>query len=103
MYYFSIDFEFDPRKSQINREKHGVSFEEARELWVVPGVVREVPNYSEPRWIRIGMWRAKCYTCVYTIREERVRIISMRRSRQEEAELYHMRMNDEKESKKDFS
>ena len=98
-----MDFEFNPSKSEANRTKHGISFEEARELWAVFGIERIVTSDPEVRWIRVGLWREKFYTAVYTLRDERVRIISTRRSRKDEIKLYQLRMNNEKETEKDFN
>jgi hypothetical protein len=28
-----MDFEYDPNKSEANKAKHGIDFEEAQELW----------------------------------------------------------------------
>jgi hypothetical protein len=32
-YITDVQFEFDPRKSQINKTKHGIDFVEAQTLW----------------------------------------------------------------------
>ena len=37
-----MEFEFDPLKSASNREKHGVDFDQAQELWQDPMRI-EVP------------------------------------------------------------
>lgn len=84
MYYFNIVFEFDADKSRLNLQKHGISLEEARELWLAPGVELEARSSTEPRWMRISVWRGKYYSCFYTIREGRIRLISARRSRETE-------------------
>ena len=33
-----MKFEYDSKKSQLNRQKHGISLEEAKELWLVIGI-----------------------------------------------------------------
>jgi uncharacterized protein len=84
-----VDFEFDPGKSESNRRKHGVDFSEAQALWQDPLRV-EVParTVDEPRWLVIGQLDSKCWSAVVTYREHRVRIISVRRAREEEVAIY---------------
>ena len=50
-----MEFEFDEAKSQSNREKHGIDFVEAQELWEDPQRL-EVPARTddEPRYLVIG-------------------------------------------------
>ncbi len=84
-----MDFEYDPHKSRANQHKHGLSLEEAIELWRVNAV--EVPAYvsDEPRFMRIGRIGEKFYSCIFTVRTNKIRLISARRSRQNEEALYH--------------
>jgi uncharacterized DUF497 family protein len=82
-------FEYDPKKSQSNREKHGIDFEEAQALWTDVDRL-EIPanTMDEPRYLVIGKLNDKYWSAVITYRGENVRIISVRRSRDEEIELY---------------
>ena len=84
-----MDYEFDPKKSQGNKLKHGIDFFEAQALWEDPDFI-EIPvkTSDEPRYLVIGMIAGKHWTGVITYRGETVRIISMRRSRKEEVEIY---------------
>lgn len=82
-------FEFDPQKSENNLKKHGISLEEAKELWLIPAVEIEARTVDEPRWMTIGMIKGKIYSCIYTKRGETLRLISARRSRNEEEAIYH--------------
>jgi uncharacterized DUF497 family protein len=84
-----MKFELDPQKSGENLKKHGISLEEAKELWLVPAVEIEARTVDEPRWMAIGMIRGKIYSCIYTKRGETIRLISARRSRSEEEAIYH--------------
>lgn len=83
------DFEYDPCKSESNKMKHGVDFEEAKALWNDPKAIL-VPARSddEIRYLVIGKMQGKHWTAVATNRGANVRIISVRRSRQEEEALY---------------
>jgi uncharacterized protein len=84
-----VEFEFDPVKSAANQEKHGIDFVRAQALWQDPMRV-EVParTVDEPRWLMIGQIDSKHWSAVVTYREERIRIISVRRSRDEEVAIY---------------
>jgi uncharacterized DUF497 family protein len=84
-----MDFEFDPEKSSANKAKHGIDFEEARALWTDPRLV-EIPARvtDEPRWLAIGTIAGRHWSAVITRRGENIRLISVRRSRDEEISLY---------------
>jgi len=82
-------FEFDERKSQSNKGKHGIDFTEAQELWDAPELL-EIPLKSsdEPRTLLVGLISGKHWSAIITYRQEHIRIISVRRSRTEERDLY---------------
>jgi uncharacterized DUF497 family protein len=84
-----VEFEFDEAKSQANSAKHGIDFLAAQALWRDELRI-EVParTEDEPRFLVIGRIASKHYSAVITYREQRVRIISVRRSRKEEVALY---------------
>lgn len=84
-----MEFEFDFEKSKINKKKHGIDFIEAQLLWNDPGLI-EIPakTIDEMRYLIIGKIDNKFWSCVITYRNENIRIISIRRSRKEEIELY---------------
>ncbi|MDP2955029.1 MAG: BrnT family toxin, partial [Longimicrobiales bacterium] len=83
------DFEFDEAKSRMNLEKHGIDFEQAKALWLDPKR-REVPARSddEPRFAVVGLVDGRHWTAYITYRGERVRLISVRRSRPSEVARY---------------
>jgi uncharacterized DUF497 family protein len=82
-------FEYDPAKSQSNREKHGIDFDEAQTLWRDENRL-EIPakTMDEPRFLVIGVINGKYWSAVITYRSENIRIISVRRSRVEEIDFY---------------
>ncbi|MBI5015959.1 MAG: BrnT family toxin [Deltaproteobacteria bacterium] len=84
-----MDFEFDPSNSAVNEQKHGIDFTRAQALWDDPDRV-EIParTSDEPRAMVIGTIAGKHWSAVITVRSERVRIISVRRSRPEEVAIY---------------
>lgn len=83
------DFEFDEAKSLANLEKHGIDFETAQALWLDPNRT-ETPARPghEARVLTIGVIEGRHWTAVITYREAAVRIISVRRSRPEEIDVY---------------
>jgi hypothetical protein len=84
-----MEFEFDPKKSEGNLEKHGLDFEQAKALWLDIKAV-EVPARSETeiRKMLIAKHGGKVWTAIFTEREGKVRIISVRRAREDEEALY---------------
>ena len=84
-----MEFEFDPAKSDNNKKKHGMDFVDAQALWNDPDVI-EIPvrTIDEPRFLVIGRISEKHWSAIITYRSERIRIISVRRSRKEEVEIY---------------
>jgi len=84
-----LEFEYDPAKSAANKEKHGIDFEEAKMLWKDDKrVVFDVDSKGEARTITVGLYNGKMYSAVTTIRGDAIRIISVRRSRDNEVKLY---------------
>ncbi len=83
-------FEYDESKSKVNKLKHKINFDEAKELWTDPYSF-ELPSKNsidEERYLVIGKINIKLYTAIITYRKDNIRIISVRRSRQKEIELY---------------
>ena len=84
-----MDFEFDSRKSNNNKAKHGIDFYEAQALWDDPDLI-EIPleTSDEPRFLVIGKISEKHWSGIITYRSDKIRIISVRRSRKEEVDIY---------------
>ena len=84
-----MEFDFDPGKSGANRTKHGIDFIEAQALWEDPDII-EIPvrTSDEQRFLVVGRISGKHWSGVITYRNGRIRIISVRRSRKEEIDLY---------------
>ncbi|MEX0579668.1 MAG: BrnT family toxin [Mycobacterium sp.] len=83
------EFEFDPAKSVANLAKHGIDFTAAQFIWRDAHRI-EVParTTDEPRWMVIGQIGSRCWSAVVTYRDEDLRIISVRPSRESEVALY---------------
>lgn len=84
-----IMFEFDTHKSVSNKIKHGIDFIQAQTIWNDPDVLEiSTKIKDEPRFLVIGRKDGKHWSAIITYRGEKVRIISVRRSRPEEVKLY---------------
>jgi len=84
-----MKFEYDIQKSLSNKQKHGIDFEEAKLLWNDDKMVEIRTSYEdEERFVTIGKITTKVYAVVTTYRRENIRIISARRARRKEIEIY---------------
>jgi len=84
-----MKFEWDVNKSHTNKAKHGIDFETARNLWLDENHIEiHAPHPVEDRRITIGKYHHKIWVAVYSMRNDTVRIISVRRARKSEVMLY---------------
>ena len=82
-------FEFDTQKSEVNLSNHGIDFIEAQILWADTDLVEiRARTVGEPRYLVIGMIGKKHWSGIITYRGDNIRIISVRRSRKEEVQIY---------------
>jgi hypothetical protein len=84
-----VPFEFDEAKSPSNKARHIIDFVEAQAMWLDDMLI-EIParTQDEPRFVVVGMIAGQHWSAVITHREDRIRLISERRSRDEEVMLY---------------
>jgi uncharacterized protein len=86
---YTMNFEFDLKKSDANKEKHGIDFVEAQKIWNNPDLLEiQAKTNDEPRFLIIGKIDEKHWTGIITYKSDNIRIISVRRARNEEVELY---------------
>ncbi len=85
-----MKFEYDNNKSRINKEKHGIDFVEAQNLWKDENALIVPANTTdeESRYALISRLKQKCFVAIVTIRENVFRIISVRRCRKNEEKNY---------------
>ena len=84
-----MKFQYDRRKSASNLRKHGIDFEQAQLLWDDPNLVELVARSDDgPRSIVIARFNGQYWSAVFTYRDEEIRLISVRRSRKAEVEIY---------------
>jgi uncharacterized protein len=82
-------FEYNLEKSQNNKSKHGLDFDEAQVIWTDPNRVEiQASSTTEPRFMVIGKINGKHWSAIFTYRGENIRLISVRRSRNEEIRVY---------------
>ncbi len=81
-----MQYEWDARKAAINLEKHGVSFEQVRRFdWGRALVWRDDRrDYGEERWIALAPIEQRVHVLVYTLRNGRIRVISLRKANKRE-------------------
>lgn len=85
-----MSFEFDPHKSHANKQKHGMDFVEAQQLWTDPKRAEFVAQFKdEERHGIIALFQHRLWCGIYTMRGERIRIISVRRARNNEKDIYN--------------
>lgn len=84
-----MNFEFDTAKSNSNKVKHGIDFVEAQMLWQDEKLLTVPLKFEkEIRNGALGKIDGKLWFMAFTMREEKVRIISVRRAREAEREYY---------------
>jgi uncharacterized protein len=87
-------FEWDPRKSEANRRKHGIDFERARDAFFDPlrNMEMEGHEHGEIRWRTIGEIGGRLLVVSHTLKEEGgfeiIRIISARKATPRERRAY---------------
>ncbi len=87
-----MEFEWDENKNKSNQEKHGIGFNDAKEVFkdnnrkTSPDLRND---YGEDRWITIGKLIDSIIVVVYTIREAAYRIISARYAKKNERKIYN--------------
>ena len=84
-----MEFEFDDKKGASNKAKHGIDFKQAQKLWDDPDLI-EIPvkTSDEPRFLVVGRIAGKYFSGIITYRGDKIRIISVRRARKEEVNIY---------------
>jgi uncharacterized DUF497 family protein len=90
-----VEFEWDENKNRVNVRKHGISFEEAIEVFLDPlqNSVRYHHVDGEERWQTVGMVDGRLILVVHTDRKNHdgtqiIRIISARRPERTERRFY---------------
>lgn len=87
-----MEFEWDPKKSEMNRKKHGVSFHDAATVFADPLAISfPDPDHSlgEHRSLTFGHSKTNhLFVVVHTEKQGKIRIISARRATRNERTIY---------------
>jgi len=88
----ALQFEWDSKKAQLNKRKHGITFEEASTIFGDPlSITIHDPAHSigEDRFITIGTSaNGRLIVVVHTERDDIIRIISARNATRNEKRQY---------------
>jgi uncharacterized DUF497 family protein len=87
-------YEWDPRKAEVNAEKHGIFFEDAVSLFDEPFLRIRSDRSGEARWLALGKSQDRVIAVIYAERNGRIRLISARMARKYEREIYKDRIGD---------
>jgi uncharacterized protein len=87
-------FVWDDEKNKTNLQKHGLSFEDAHHVFSGPCVtfVDDRFDYGELRFITLGVLPGRVVVIAHTPRGDATRIISMRKAKKREQDIYEKRL-----------
>jgi len=91
VYTLIMDCEWDEEKNRSNLAKHGIDFADAVRVFNGPTIeyMDDRVDYGEPRFIALGLIDSAVIVVVYTLRKDRIRIISARKATRYERQKYH--------------
>jgi uncharacterized DUF497 family protein len=86
-----MEYEWDDAKAAANLRRHGASFSLMEDFdWSTAFVIPDERfDYDEDRWFAIGMIGNRLHSVSFTIRGDRIRVISLRVAEPKERRLYH--------------
>ena len=92
-----MTFDFDPKKSLLNKEKHKIDFIEVQDIWNDPDALKDIPdNYrnGEKYWLTVGFTLGVVWSVIYNIRNGVIHLVSVRKARDLEKEQYEILKNE---------
>ena len=90
-YKINMKIEYDINKSHSNFTKHGVYLDLAEQILQDRNrldVLDDRFDYGEIRFIAYAQYQGRIWVCIYTIRSNIYRIISLRKAHDKETEKY---------------
>ena len=89
-----MKYEWDEAKNRKNLAKHGLSFEDAAQVFSGPCVTFQDDRfeYGEERLITLGLLAERLVVMAPSPRDEGTRIISMRKGNRREQKTYQERL-----------
>jgi len=90
-----MKYEWDEAKNRKNMAKHGLSFEDAEQVFSGPCVTFEDDRfaYGEERLVTLGLLAGRLVVIAHAPRDVGTRIISMRKGNRREQEIYQKRLS----------
>jgi uncharacterized DUF497 family protein len=81
-----MELEFNPQKDFINQEKHGIGFKRVEDFDFETAHFEIDPRVynNETRYRAYGVIDERLYILIYTIRDNKIRVISLRKANQRE-------------------
>ena len=85
-----MQYEWDENKRIANLERHKIDFIHAVDFEGDTAIetTEDRYDYDEIRWVTIGYIKQKLHVMVYTIRQNKIRIISLRKANRRESHYY---------------
>lgn len=85
-----MKYEWDDAKNRKNFVKHGLSFEDAEQVFAGPCVTFEDDrmDYGEERLVTLGLLAGRLIVIAHSPRDQGTRIISMRKGNRREQKIY---------------
>ena len=91
-----MTFEWDEAKRRNNVAKHGIDFVGVDEVFrgLTATMEDNRHSYGEQRFVTLGLFNGRVVVVVHTEREDRVRVISVRKATKNEEQLYFTEIRD---------
>ncbi len=85
-----MEIEFDRAKDEANTAKHGISLSAASEFEMAGAIVSadERANYGEDRFIAVGQLGSRIHVLIFTVRDGKIRAISLRNANTREVKRH---------------
>ena len=85
-----MKYEWDENKRVANLAKHDVDFVDAENFDWSSAIetIDDRLNYNEERWVALGFIGNRLHVLTYTVRDENIRLISLRKANKREREFY---------------
>lgn len=83
-----MEYEWDGSKQRSNLEKHGVDFDEIQRFQWETSVRRTNTRRGELRFVAYGYIGERIHAVIYTVRDGKTRVISLRKANARERREY---------------
>src|SRR4029077_14460447 len=89
-----MKYDWDEAKNRKNLAKHGLSFEDAEQVFAGPCVTLAADRftYGVERLITLGLLAGRLVVIAHPPRDDGTRIISMRKGKRREQKIYQERL-----------